>query len=129
MSVQSRTKRPKKRRSNNLKADVVMTLFLHETLAIRNLTNRIQELDRKVAQQFVAFNRISESIENDNNKLLALLFEPVFRSKQLAKARLQQQRDIARSFGTEEQIARLLEARSDAISDVARQQYELGKVR
>jgi hypothetical protein len=129
MSVQSRTKRPKKRRSNNLKADVVMTLFLHETLAIRNLTNRIQELDRKVAQQFVAFNRISESIENDNNKLLALLFEPVFRSKQLEKARSQQQRDIARSFGTEEQITRLLEARSDAISDIARQQHELGKVR
>ena len=98
-------------------------------LAIRNLTKRIQELDRKLAREFVSFNRISESIEKENNQILDLLLEPIFRSKQLAKARLQQQRDIARSFGTEEQIGRLLEARSDAISDVARQQHELGKVR
>ena len=39
MSVQSKTKR-----KSHLKPDVVMTLFLHETLAIRNLTTRIQEL-------------------------------------------------------------------------------------
>jgi hypothetical protein len=63
MSVQSQTKRPKKRRNNNLKADVVMRLFLHDTLAIRNLARRIHELDRKLAQQFVAFNRLSESLE------------------------------------------------------------------
>jgi hypothetical protein len=77
----------------------------------------------------VSFNRISECIEKETKQICDLLLEPVFRSKQLAKARLQQQRDIARSFGTEEQIARLLEARSDAISDIARQQEALGKVR
>jgi hypothetical protein len=52
-----------------------------------------------------------------------------FGRKQLEKARLQRQRDIARSFETEEQISTLLEARSDAISDIARQQHELGRVR
>ena len=96
MSVQSKTKR-----KNSLKADVVMRPFLHETLAIRNLTTRIQEVDRQLAQEFGRFNRISESIEKENNQILDLLLEPVFRLKQLAKARLQQQRDIARSFGTE----------------------------
>jgi hypothetical protein len=129
MSVQSKMKRAKKRRKNNLKADVVMRIFLHDTLAIRNLTNRIQELDRKLAREFALFSRISGSIENENNQILELLLEPIFRAKRLAKARLQQQRDIARSFETEEQIRRLLEARSDAISDIARQQRELGKVR
>jgi hypothetical protein len=124
MSVQS-----KSTRKSHLKPDVVMTLFLHEIVAIRNLTTRIQELDQKLAQEFVSFNRISKSIEKENNQILDLLLEPVFRSKQLAKARLQQQRDIARSFGTEERIGRLLEARSDAISDIARQQHALGKVR
>jgi hypothetical protein len=44
------------------------------------------------------------------------------RTKQLEKAPLQRQRDIARSFETEERISTLLEARSDAISDIARQQ-------
>jgi DNA repair ATPase RecN len=106
-----------------------MTLFLHEIVAIRNLTTRIQELDQKLAREFATFNRISESIEKDNDQILDLLLEPSFQPKRLEKARLQQQRDIARSFGTEEQIGRLLEARSDAISDVARQQHELGKVR
>jgi hypothetical protein len=124
MSVRSKTKS-----KNYLKPDVVMTLFLHETLGIRNLTKRIQELDQKLARAFVSLNGISESIEKDNDQILDLLLEPIFRSKQLAKARLQQQRDIARSFGTEEQIARLLEARSDAISDIARQQHAMGKVR
>jgi hypothetical protein len=75
------------------------------------------------------FSRISVSIENENNQTLDLLLEPIFRPKRLEKARLQQQHDIARSFETEEQICRLLEARSDAISDIARQQHELGKVR
>ena len=129
MSVQSKMKRPKKRRNNNLKADVVMKIFLHDTLAIRNLTNRIQELDRKLAREFALFSRISESIENENNQILELLLEPIFRPKRLEKARSQQQHDVARSFVTEEQIGRLLEARSDAISDIARQQHELGKVR
>jgi hypothetical protein len=129
MSVQSKTKQSEKRRNNKLKPDVVMTLFLHETLGIRNLTKRIQELDRKLAQEFAAFSRISESIEKENNQILDLLLEPIFRPKRLEKARLQQQRDIARSFGTEEQITRLLEARSDAISDLAWQQDALGKVR
>ena len=129
MSVQSQTKRPKKRRNNNLKADVVMSLFLHDTLAIRSLTKRIQELDQRLAREFVSFNRISESIEKDNDQLLDLLLQPIVRVKRLEKARSQQQRDIARSFKTEEQIGRLLEARSDAISDVARRQQELGKVR
>ena len=124
MSVRSKTKR-----KSHLKPDVVMRLFLHDTLAIRNLTKRIQELDRKLAREFVSFNRISESIENENNQIRDLLLEPIFRPKRLEKAQSQQQRDIARSFGTEEQIGRLLEARSDAISDVARQQHELGKVR
>jgi hypothetical protein len=124
MSVRSKPKR-----KNHLEPDVVMTLFLHETLAIRNLAKRIRELDRKLAQQFVAFNRLSESIERENNQILDLLFEPSFQPKRLKKARSQQQLDIARSFATEEQISRLLEARSDAISDVARQQHELGKVR
>jgi hypothetical protein len=103
--------------------------FLHETLIIRNLAKRIHELDRKLTREFVSFNRISESIEKEGNQILELLLEPVFRLKQLAKARSQQQRDIARSFGTEERIGRLLEARSDALSDIARQQHELGKVR
>jgi hypothetical protein len=40
MSVRSKTKS-----KNYLKPDVVMTLFLHGTLAIRNLTKRIHELD------------------------------------------------------------------------------------
>jgi DNA repair ATPase RecN len=106
-----------------------MRLFLHDTLVIRNLTERIQELDNQLARAFVSFNRISESIEKENNQILDLLLEPSFQPKRLEKARSQQQRDIARSFGTEEQIGRLLEARSDAISDIARQQQELGKVR
>jgi hypothetical protein len=124
MSVQSKPKR-----KSYLKPDVVMKLFLHETLAIRNLTKHIQELDNQLALAFVSFNRISESIEKENDQILDLLLEPIFRPKQLEKTRLQQQRDIARSFGTEEQIRRLLEARSDAISDIARQQHELGRVR
>jgi hypothetical protein len=106
-----------------------MSLFLHDTLAIRSLTKRIQELDQRLAREFVSFNRISESIEKDNDQLLDLLLQPIVRVKRLEKARSQQQRDIARSFKTEEQIGRLLEARSDAISDVARRQHELGKVR
>jgi hypothetical protein len=48
MSVQSKTKR-----KNHLKADVVMRLFLQETLAIRNLTKSIEELDRKLAKEFL----------------------------------------------------------------------------
>jgi hypothetical protein len=106
-----------------------MRLFLQETLAIRNLTKHIQEVDRQLAQEFGRFNRISESIEKENSQILDLLLEPIVRVKLLEKARSQQQRDIARSFETEEKINRLLEARSDAISDVARQQHELGKIR
>jgi hypothetical protein len=124
MSVQS-----KANRKSNLEPDVVMRLFLHETLAIRDLMTRIQELDQKLAQAFVSFNRISEFIEKKNSQNLDLLLEPIVRAKRLEKAQWQQQRDLARSFETEEQIGRLLEARSDAISDVARQQHELGKVR
>ena len=41
---------------------------------------------------------------------------PIFRTKRLEKFRSQQQRDIACSFETEGLIGRLLEARSDAIS-------------
>ena len=124
MSFQSKTKRKSK-----LKADVVMKLFLQETVDIRNLTKRIHELDQKLAKNFVSFSRTSDSIEKENNEILDLLLEPIVRTKRLEKARLQQQRDIARAFETEEKIKRLLEARSDAISDVARQQHELGKVR
>jgi hypothetical protein len=51
-----------------------MRIFLHDTLAIRNLTNRIQELDRKLAREFALFSRISESIENENSQILELLF-------------------------------------------------------
>src|ERR1700692_1457641 len=114
MSVQGKTKR-----KSHLAPDVAMML----------LTTRIQKVDRQLAKEFGRFNRISESSEKENKQICELLLEPVFRSKQLEKARLQQQRDIARSFGAEEQINSLLEARSDAISDVARQQHELGKVR
>jgi hypothetical protein len=124
MSFQSKTKR-----KSNLKADVVMRLFLQETVDIRNLTKRIHELDQKLAKNFVSFSRTSDSIEKENNEILDLLLEPIVRTKRLEKARLHQQRDIARAFETEEKIKRLLEARSDAISDVARQQHELGKVR
>jgi hypothetical protein len=102
---------------------------LHDTLVIRNLTKRIHELDRKLAEAFVSFNRLSESIEKENNQILDLLLEPVFRAKRLEKAQSQQQRERARSFESEEKINRLLEARSDAISDVTRQQDALGKVR
>jgi hypothetical protein len=129
MSVQSKTKQSEKRRNNRLKPDVVMTLFLHETLGIRNLTKRIHELDRKLAREFGRSNRISESIEKENNQILGLLFEPIFRPKRFEKAQSQQQRERARSFQSEEKINRLLEARSDAISDIARQQHELGQVR
>jgi hypothetical protein len=121
--------RSKPKSKSYLKPDVVMRLFLQETLAIRNLTKHIQEVDRQLAQEFGRFNRISESIEKENNQILDLLLEPIVRVKLLEKARSQQQRDIARSFETEEKINRLLEARSDAISDVARQQHELGKIR
>jgi hypothetical protein len=124
MSVRSKTKS-----KSNLKADVVMTLFLQDTLAMRNLTKSIQELDRKLAREFVSFNRISESIERENNQILDLLLEPIVSAKLLEKVRSQQQCDLARSFETEERIGRLLEARSDAISDIARQQHALGKVR
>jgi hypothetical protein len=124
MSFQSKTKG-----KSILKADVVMRLFLQETVDIRNLTKRIHELDQKLAKNFVSFSRTSDSIEKENNEILDLLLEPIVRTKRLEKARLQQQRDIARAFETEEKIKRLLEARSDAISDVARQQHELGKVR
>jgi hypothetical protein len=124
MSVRSKAKR-----KSHLEPDVVMTLFLHETLAIRNLTTRIQGLHRKLARAFVSFNRISESIEKENNQILDLLLEPFVRVKRLEKAQSQQQRDISRSFETEERIGRLLEARSDAISDVARQQHAMVRVR
>jgi hypothetical protein len=53
MSVQSKTKRSK--RKSNLQANVVMQLFLQETLAIRNLTTHIHELDQKLAKKFVSF--------------------------------------------------------------------------
>jgi hypothetical protein len=121
--------RSKPKSKSYLKPDVVMSLFLHDTLAIRSLTKRIQELDRKLAREFVSFNRISESIEKENVHMLDLLLEPIVRVKRLERSRSQQQRDIARSFETEEQIGRLLEARSDAISDIAWRQHELGKVR
>jgi hypothetical protein len=124
MSVRSKTKR-----KNHLEPDVVMRLFFHDTLAIRNLTKHIQELDQKWTLEFVSFNRISESIEKENNQILGLLLEPSFQPKRLDKARLQQQRDIALSFETEEQISKLLEARSEAMSDIARQQHALGRVR
>jgi hypothetical protein len=120
MSVRSKAKR-----KSNLKADVVMRLFLHETLAIRNLTKHIQELDQRLAREFVSFSRISESIEKDNSQILDLLLEPIVRMKRLEKSRSQRQRDIARSFESEEEIGRLLEARSDAISDLVRQQHAL----
>ena len=121
--------RSKPKSKSYLKPDVVMSLFLHDTLAIRSLTKRIQELDRKLAREFVSFNRISESIEKENNQIRDLLLEPIVRVKRLEKARSQQQCDLARSFETEEKINRLLEARSDAIADVVRRQHELGKVR
>jgi hypothetical protein len=59
MSFQSKTKG-----KSNLKADVVMRLFLQETVDIRNLTKRIQELDQRLAREFVSFTRISKSIES-----------------------------------------------------------------
>jgi hypothetical protein len=121
--------RSKPKSKSYLKPDVVIRLFLYETLAIRNLTKRIQELDQKLAREFVSFNLASESIEKRNRQIGDLLLEPIVRVKRLQKARSQQQRDIVRSFETEEKINRLLEARSDSISDVARQQHELGKVR
>ena len=124
MSVRSKSKR-----KSHLKPDVMMTLFLHEIVAIRNLTTRIQEVDRQLARAFVSFNGISESIEKDNDQTLDLLLEPIFRAKRLERARSRQQRDIARCFETEEKIKRLLEARSEAMSDVARQQHALGRVR
>jgi uncharacterized protein YaaN involved in tellurite resistance len=80
MSVQGKTKR-----KNHLNSDVVMKLFLHEALAIRHLTQRIQELDQKLAREFVSFNRISESLEKENKQILGLLHEPVFRTKRLEK--------------------------------------------
>ncbi len=105
MSVQGKTKR-----KSHLEPDVAMML----------LTTRIQKVDRQLAQEFGRFNRISESIEKENKQICELLLKPIFRPKRLEKARSQQQRDVARSFETEEQIGRLLEGRSDAISNLAR---------
>jgi hypothetical protein len=129
MSVQGKTKRSRTRRTNNLQADEVMRLFLYETSVIRDLTKHIQEFDRKLAREFVSFSRISESIEKENNQIRDLLLEPMFRTKTLEKVRSQQRFDLARSFETEEQIGRLLQARSDAISDLVCRQHALGKVR
>jgi hypothetical protein len=78
MSVRSKTKR-----KSHLEPDVVMRLFLHDTLAIRSLTKRSHELDQKLAQAFVSFNRINESIEKANNRILDLLLEPTVRTIQL----------------------------------------------
>jgi uncharacterized protein YaaN involved in tellurite resistance len=128
MSVRSETK-PSTKRRHNLKPDVVMRLFLRETSVIRDLTARIQELDRELAREFVSFNRISESIEKENTQIRDLLLEPMFRAKQLEKVRCEQAFDLARSLGTEEQIGSLLQARSDAISDIVWRQHELAKVR
>jgi hypothetical protein len=129
MSGQSKPKRSKNRRKNDLKANVVMTLFCQETLAIRNLTKRSQELDRKLKREFISFNRISDSIERKNDQIRDLLLEPIVRTKRLEKVRSQQRFDLAWSFGTQEEIGRLLQARSDAISDLVRRQHELAKVR
>jgi hypothetical protein len=132
MSVQSKTsktRRSKRRRKNNLKAGVVMRLFLYETSVIHNLTERIQELDRQLTREFASFNRISESIEKENNQIRDLLLEPMFLAKRLEEIRSQQDADLARSFSTQEEIGRLFEARSDAISDLVRRQHELSKVR
>ena len=129
MSVQSKTKRLKKRRKNNLRANVVMELFLHQTSVIRDFTKRIQELDRQLSREFASFNRITESIEKDNNQIRDLLLEPIFSTKRFEKVRSQQQSDLARSLGTQEQIGRPFEARSDAISDLVRRQHDLGKAR
>src|SRR6266851_6221220 len=109
MPVKSKTKRSKKRRTNNLKANVVMRLVLHETLTIRNLTKRIQELDRQLTRGFIAFNRISESVERENNQIRDLLLEPVFRTKRLGKVRSRQRCDLARCLEKQEQIGRLFE--------------------
>jgi hypothetical protein len=106
-----------------------MRLFLHETLVIRNLTTHIQELDQQLTKEFVAFNRISECIEKENEQMRDLLLEPIFRMKALKKVRSQQQFDLARSLGTQEQIDRLFKARSDAISEIVTRQHELAKVR
>ena len=125
MSIQSETKRSKTR----LKADVVMKLFLHETLVIRTLTKRIQELDRQLTREFASFNRTGESIERENDQIRDLLLEPIVRAKRLEKLRSQQAFDLARSLGTQEQIGRLFEDRSDAISEIVRRQHELAKVR
>jgi hypothetical protein len=108
---------------------MVMKLFLYETSVIRDLTKRIQELDGKLQREFAAFNRISESIERENDQVRDLLLEPMFRTKRLAKVRPQQDDDLARSFGTQEEIGSLLQARSDAISDIVRRQHGLAKVR
>jgi hypothetical protein len=129
MSVQSKTKRSKKRRKNNLKPDMVMRLFLYETSVIRNLTKDIQELDRQLNREFMSFNRISDSIEKENNQICNLLLEPIFRMKRLEKVRSQQRFDLARSFEAQEQIGTLLQARSDAVSDLVCRQHKLGKVR
>jgi hypothetical protein len=129
MSIQSKTKQSKKRRKNNLQANVVMKLFLYETAVIRNLTESIQELDRQLQREFAAFNRISESIAKENTQIRDLLLEPIFRKKILEKVRSQQRFDLARSFETQEEIGRLFEARSDVISDVIQRQHGLAKVR
>ena len=81
MSGQRKTKRSKKRRKNNLKPDVVMELFLYETSVIRDLTKRIQELDQQLKREFAFFNRISESLEKENNHISDLLLEPIFFEK------------------------------------------------
>jgi len=58
-----------------------MELFLYETSVIRDLTKRIQELDQQLKREFAFFNRISESLEKENNHISDLLLEPIFFEK------------------------------------------------
>jgi hypothetical protein len=80
MSVRSKTKS-----KSYLKPDVVMSLFLHDNLAIRSLTKRIHELDQRLAREFVSFNRISESIEKGNTQKVTFCLSQLFGQNGLRK--------------------------------------------
>jgi hypothetical protein len=80
MSVRSKTKR-----KSHLKPDVVMKLFLHEKFAIRNLTKRIHELDRKLAREFVSFNRQASLLKRKVTRYSIYCLSPFFGQNSLKK--------------------------------------------
>ena len=81
MSIQGKTNRSKTR----LKADVVMSLFLHEMLAIRNLTKHIQELIGNWHKNLVASIGQANLSRRIMTKYLTYCLNPSFGGNSLRK--------------------------------------------